>query len=117
MCFLFSDPKETTGDDDHAAFHTPPPAQVKKTPAFYKCARRLREMNLDDLGFEVNDKTTDTSFLVNSPCKRDGSVGRTYHLGSDQLRLRAAELDNRKVSKCMSCRSTLSRYWIDSAET
>ena len=93
-------PRHVTGHD-HADFHTPSPAQVKKTPAYYKCAQRLREMNLDDLGFEVHEKTTSKSFLVHSPCKQDGSAGRTYVLGSDRLRRRVTELDkDHGVAKC-----------------
>ena len=74
----------------HDDYDTPP---TQNNSAFEKCTRRLRQLDLDTLGFEPSSKSNGCSLLVHSPCKIDGSNGRVYVLGSDRLRARVAELD------------------------
>lgn len=78
---------------------TPSPADV----AMRKCVVRLRNENLDALGFIPSTKSRAHSrgycLYAHSPSK-DGRQGRVYMLGSDRLKLRVAQIDQNQVSKC-----------------
>ena len=78
---------------------TPSPADV----VMRKCVVRLRNENLDALGFIPSTKSRVHSrghlLFAHSPTK-NGRQGRLYILGSDRLKLRVDQLDQNKVSKC-----------------
>ena len=68
---------------------TPSPVSVSYEQ---QCRRKLREKNLDSLGFEASAKSNKKTLYVHSPAKIDGSDGRVYVLGSDRLRRRVQQL-------------------------
>ena len=74
-------------------YETPPNNSTPNKSVFDKCKRRLRDLDLDALGFEPALKSNGYNLFVHSPCKIDGSNGRVYVLGSDRLRARVAEID------------------------